>query len=107
MVFGCILENTVENTFFYLLLTFSQLPNKYIISFINRSAVEIEKQNPTEKIHQQINTKETKPNKKNSSNPAVKGKRDRSTVENDGENGGVDELWVENEIGFRWIGLGW
>ena len=37
----------------------------------------------------------------------VKGKRDRSAVENDGKNGGADELWVENEIGFGWIGLGW
>ena len=31
--------------------------------------------------------------------------------ENDGENknknGGTDELWVEDEIDFRWIGLGW
>ena len=82
-----------------MLLTFSQLPNKYIIpNFLNRLAVEIEKQNPTKKIHQQINTKETKPNKKNSSNPAV---------ENDGENGGAGELWVENEIGFGWISLGW
>ena len=35
------------------------------------------------------------------------GKRDRTVVENDGENGGVGELWVENEIGFGWIGLGW
>ena len=24
-------------------------------------------------------------------------------VKNDGENGGADELWVENEIGFGWI----
>ena len=32
----------------------------------------------------------------------VKGKRDRSAVENDGKNGGADELWVENEIGFGW-----
>ena len=89
------------------MLTFSQLPNKYIISFLNRSAVKIEKLNPIKKIHQQINTKETKPNKKNSSKPAVEGKRDRSAVENDGENGGANELWVENKIGFGWIGLGW
>ena len=76
-----------------MLLTFSQLPNKYIIpNFLNRLAVEIEKQNPT---------------KKKSSNPTVKGKRDRTVVENDGENGGAGELWVENEIGFGWIGLGW
>ena len=28
---------------------------------------------------------------------------------NDGENenDGTDELWVENEIGFGWIGLRW
>ena len=38
---------------FYLLLTFSQLPNKYIIpNFLNRLAVKIEKQNLTKKIHQ-------------------------------------------------------
>ena len=28
-------------------------------------------------------------------------------VKNDGKNGGIDELWVENEIGFGWISLGW
>ena len=28
-------------------------------------------------------------------------------VKDDGEKGGADELWVENEIGFGWIGLGW
>ena len=28
-------------------------------------------------------------------------------IKNDGKNGGIDELWVENEIGFGWIGLGW
>ena len=36
-MFGCILENTIENTFSTCcshFLTFSQLPNKYIISFI-------------------------------------------------------------------------
>ena len=35
LVFGCVLENTIKNTFFYLLFTFSQLSNKYIISFLN------------------------------------------------------------------------
>ena len=37
LVFGCVLENTIENTFSTCcshFLTFSRLPNKYIISFI-------------------------------------------------------------------------
>ena len=37
LVFGCVLENTIENTFSTCcshFLTFSPLPNKYIISFI-------------------------------------------------------------------------
>ena len=55
---------------FYLLLTFSQLLNKYIISFLN---IEIQKKQNSEKkfikFGQYRNTKETKPRKKNSSNP--------------------------------------
>ena len=49
LVFGCVLENTIENTFSTCcshFLTFSQLPNKFIISFLNTE------------------TKETKPRKK-------------------------------------------
>ena len=37
LMFGCVLENTIENTFSTCclhFLTFSRLPNKYIISFI-------------------------------------------------------------------------
>ena len=37
LVFGCVLENTIENTFSICcshFLTFSRLPNEYIISFI-------------------------------------------------------------------------
>ena len=37
LVFGCVLENTIENTFSTCcshFLTFSRLPNEYIISFI-------------------------------------------------------------------------
>ena len=37
LMFGCVLENTIENTFFTCcshFLTFSRLPNEYIISFI-------------------------------------------------------------------------
>ena len=37
LVFGCVLENTIENTFSTFcshFLTFSRLPNEYIISFI-------------------------------------------------------------------------
>ena len=51
MVFGCILENTIKNTFFtYCLhfLTFSQLSNKYIISFPNTETQK--KQNPGKKF---------------------------------------------------------
>ena len=53
LVFGCVLENTIENTFSLCcshFLTFSQLPNKYIISFLNRETQR--KQNPKKKIHQ-------------------------------------------------------
>ena len=49
LVFGCVLENTIENKFSTCcshFLTFSQLPNKFIISFLNTE------------------TKETKPRKK-------------------------------------------
>ena len=37
LMFGCVLENTIENTFstcYSHFLTFSRLPNEYIISFI-------------------------------------------------------------------------
>ena len=40
-MFGCILENTIENTFFTCcshFLTFSQLPNKHIMSFIPKNS---------------------------------------------------------------------
>ena len=68
MVFGCVLENTIENTFSTCcthFLTFSQLSNKYIISFLNIETQK--KQNLEKKIHQirsYRNTKETKPKKK-------------------------------------------
>jgi len=54
LMFGCVAENNIENTFsssFSHFLTFSQLPNKYIIPFLSRQT---QKQNPI---------------KKNSSNP--------------------------------------
>ena len=38
LVFSCVVENTIENTFstyYSHFLTLSQLPNKYIISFLN------------------------------------------------------------------------
>ena len=41
LIFGCILENTIENTFFTCcshFLTFSQLPNKHIMSFIPKNS---------------------------------------------------------------------
>ena len=68
LVFGCVLENTIENTFSTCcshFLTFSQLPNKYIISFLNTETQK--KQNSGKKFiksGQYRNTKETKPRKK-------------------------------------------
>ena len=47
LMFDCVLENTIENTFstcYSHFLTFSQLPNKYIISFIPKNT------NKTQKI---------------------------------------------------------
>ena len=56
LMFGCVIENIIKNTFstccthfllvahiFYLLLTFSQLPNEYIISFIPQNTNETQK----------------------------------------------------------------
>ena len=40
LMFGCVLENTIENTFSTCcshFLTFFQLPNEYIISFISQN----------------------------------------------------------------------
>ena len=51
LVFCCVLENTIENTFSTYcshFLTFSQLPNKYIISFLNTETQK--KQNPEKKF---------------------------------------------------------
>ena len=45
-MFGCVLENTVENTFFTCcshFLTFSRLPNEYIISFIPQNTNKTQK----------------------------------------------------------------
>ena len=45
-MFGCILENTIENTFSTCcshFLTFSQLPNEYIISFIPKNTNKTQK----------------------------------------------------------------
>ena len=50
-MFGCILGNTIENTFSTCclhFLTFSQLPNKYIISFLSPQTQK--KQNPKKKF---------------------------------------------------------
>ena len=66
MVFGCVLENNIENTF-------SQLQNKYIISFINTKTQK--KQNLEKKFIKSGHTKTQKkqnPEKKNSSNRAAK-----------------------------------
>ena len=60
LMFGCVLENTIENTFCTCcshFLIFSRLPNEYIISFIPQ------------------NTKK-KPKKKKSSNPDTSRDRD-------------------------------
>ena len=46
LMFGCILENTIENTFFSCcshFLTFSQLPNKRIMSFIPKNSNKTQK----------------------------------------------------------------
>ena len=46
MMFGCVLENTIENTFSTYcshFLTFSRLPNKYIISFIPQNTNKTQK----------------------------------------------------------------
>ena len=46
LMFGCILENTIENTFFTCcshFLTFSQLPNKHIMSFIPKNSKKTQK----------------------------------------------------------------
>ena len=46
LIFGCILENTIENTFFTCcshFLTFSQLPNKHIMSFIPKNSNKTQK----------------------------------------------------------------
>ena len=46
LMFGCVLENTIENTFSTCcshFLTFSQLPNEYIISFIPKNTNKTQK----------------------------------------------------------------
>ena len=46
LMFGCVLENTIENTFSTCcshFLTFSRLPNEYIISFIPQNTIKIQK----------------------------------------------------------------
>ena len=46
LMFGCILENTIENTIFTCcshFLTFSQLPNKHIMSFIPKNSNKTQK----------------------------------------------------------------
>ena len=56
LMFGCILENTIENTFSTCcshFLTFSQLPNEYIISFIPQTTNKTQK-----KKNHQIRTNE-------------------------------------------------
>ena len=53
LVFGCVLENTIENTFSTCcshFLTFSRLPNEYIISFIPQ----YKNTNKTQKKNHQI-----------------------------------------------------
>ena len=46
LMFNCVLENTIENTFSTCcshFLTFSQLPNEYIISFIPKNTNKTQK----------------------------------------------------------------
>ena len=55
LVFGCVLENTIENTFCTCcshFLIFSRLPNEYIISFIPQNT----KKKPKKKKNHQIRT---------------------------------------------------
>ena len=83
---------------FYLLHTFSQLSNKYIISFLN---TEIQKkQNP----------------KKNSSNPVIqKHKRNKTQKKNSSDRAvearssgvGVDLCLISDGVDWRWCGLMW
>ena len=75
LVFGCILENTIENTSFTYYSHF--LSFQTIISYY--FSIYKHKRNKTQQ------------KKKNLSNPAVKGKRDRLAVENDGG----QERWQE------------
>ena len=42
LMFGCVLENSIENTFSHF-LTFSWLPNDYIISFIHQNTNKTQK----------------------------------------------------------------
>ena len=56
LVFGCVLENTIENTFSTCcshFLTFSWLPNEYIISFIPqyRNTNKTQKKNHQIRLH--------------------------------------------------------
>ena len=77
---------------FYLLHTFSQLPNKYIISFLNTETQK--KQNLEKKIHQirsYRNTNETKPKKK-------KFIRLRG-------GGEIEWRWSQSLLDRRWCGL--
>ena len=79
---------------FYLLFTFSQLSNKYIISFLNIETQK--KQNPGKKFiksNQYRNTKETKPRKKISSNSVKLREKGR-------ERG--DWVWSRGEI-VQWM----
>ena len=78
LIFGCVLENIIENTFCTCcshFLTFSRLPNEYIISFIPQNTKKKKK-------------KKKKNPKKKSSNPDTSRDRD----------------WCEGEIAIGTVG---
>ena len=109
LVFSCVVENTIKNTFstyYSHFLTLSQLPNKYIISFLN--------------LETQI-----KPRKKKIHNPIVTGfdeRRDRAKPIDAAKPIGAKAksrsgttIWVEDDRFWGatrsgttiWVGLFW
>ena len=112
-MFGCVLENTIENTFSTScshFLTFSQLPNKYIISFPNTETQK--KQNP-EKIFIKSGHTEKHKRKKNpekifiKSDHTKKHKRNKTQKKKFIKSGQIkrrrkrDRRWCGSAIGAR------
>ena len=112
LVFGCVLENTIENTFSTCcshFLTFSRLPNEYIISFIpqyrNTNKTQKKKSsNPIKSdhifsvdkqiyniIHSSIQKHKQNPEKKIIKSGQIKRRRNR-------------ERWLGSTRGCNWCG---